>query len=90
MGAHNTFFNSGTPTPGDGVFYYYVTTAELENLTDLWAEFADDFCMRRPGEPDIWYAYGGSIDEFEQGLLDGEGCLRGIYLLSNQPVVIGG
>lgn len=88
MGVNHVFFNSGNPSIG--VFYYYVTSAELENLADLWPEFAEDFCMQVPGQTDIWYAPGSSIDEFEQGLLQGEDCLHGIYLLSNQPVVVGG
>ena len=92
MGVMIRYFDpTNPPTPGDGIFYYYLSSDELDELMTVWPEIAGVFNLRRDNDTRCW-ALGSAVDADPvvwQFLYDND-CLNGLYLLSNQPVAYGG
>ena len=95
MGVYNfKFFDSPQdPAPNDGIYYYRLTAAELETMSQIWPEFARDFVLRHPTAPNngFFYAHPSSISDFERGLLMDMNMLNvEPFDISNQPAYYGG
>lgn len=93
MGVNNQRLLSGynNPSPGDDIYYFWITDAEREQLRSIWPEFITDFSLTFPGTPGIWYANPGSISEVEAELLMDLGFHRlAGFEISNQPGHYGG